>query len=291
MNHHTELLPDPLPAEPLVVVDGWLAESWKLQQQPNPNAMVVATVDPDGRPSARVVLCKKIVPQPGYLVFFTNYLSRKGRELTQNPRAAAVMHWDALHRQVRVEGPVVKTPEADSDAYFASRAWQSRLGAWASQQSEPIGSRKELQVAVAEAAKRFGTPPPDDATADGSTAGATTEDGTTEDGTTEDATAGETTAGKAATAGAATGGAAAGRAVTGGTKGDYAKGERAQEGQTIVIPRPPNWGGFRLWAESVELWVEGDARIHDRARWTRSLTMRSDGSVDAGPWTATRLQP
>ena len=231
MNHHTELLPDPLPAEPLVVVDGWLAESWKLRQQPNPNAMVVATVDPDGRPSARVVLCKDIVPQPGYLVFYTNYLSRKGRELTQNPRAAAVMHWDALHRQVRVEGPVVKTPEADSDAYFASRAWQSRLGAWASQQSEPIGSRKELQVAVAEVAKRFGAPPPDDATAEATTDGA------------------------------------------------------------IVVPRPPNWGGFRLWAESVELWVEGDARIHDRARWTRSLTMRSDGSVDAGPWTATRLQP
>ena len=276
MNHHTELLPDPLPAEPLVVVDGWLAESWKLRQQPNPNAMVVATVDPDGRPSARVVLCKDIVPQPGYLVFYTNYLSRKGRELTQNPRAAAVMHWDALHRQVRVEGPVVKTPEADSDAYFASRAWQSRLGAWASQQSEPIGSRKELQVAVAEAAKRFGTPPPDDATAEGATAGATTEDGT----------AGKSTAGKAATGGAAAGGAASGTAVTGGTKG-----ERVQEGQTIVIPRPPNWGGFRLWAESVELWVEGDARIHDRARWTRSLTMRSDGSVEAGPWTATRLQP
>jgi pyridoxamine 5'-phosphate oxidase len=256
MNHHTELLPDPLPAEPLVVVDGWLAESWKLRQQPNPNAMVVATVDPDGQPSARVVLCKDIVPQPGYLVFYTNYLSRKGRELTQNPRAAAVMHWDVLHRQVRVEGPVVKTPEADSDAYFASRAWQSRLGAWASQQSEPIGSRKELQAAVAEAAKRFGTPPPDDATAEGGNAEATTEDGSTEEAVT----------GKAAT------------------------GEGKKE-RTIVIPRPPNWGGFRLWAESVELWVEGDARIHDRARWTRSLTMRSDGSVGAGPWTATRLQP
>ncbi len=233
MNHHTELLPDPLPAEPLVVVNGWLAESWKLRQQPNPNAMVVATVDPDGQPSARVVLCKEIVPQPGYLVFYTNYLSRKGRQLTQNPRAAAVMHWDALHRQVRVEGPVVKTPEADSDAYFASRAWQSRLSAWASQQSEPIGSRKELQSAVTEAAKRFGAPAPEGGTAD--------------------ATAGE--------------------------------------GQTIVVPRPAHWGGYRLWADSVELWVEGDARIHDRARWTRSLTMQADGSVGAGPWTATRLQP
>ena len=203
----------------------WLAESWKLGQQPNPNSMVVATVDPDGQPSARVVLCKDIVPQPGYLVFYTNYSSRKGRELTQNPRAAAVMHWDALHRQVRVEGPVVKAPEADSDAYFASRAWQSRLGAWASAQSEPIGSRKELQDAVAIAAKRFGTPPLDAEAAD------------------------------------------------------------------VVVPRPPNWGGFQLWAESVELWVEGEARIHDRARWTRSLTKRSDGSMNPGPWTSTRLQP
>jgi pyridoxamine 5'-phosphate oxidase len=225
MSHHTELLPEPLPAEPLVVASRWLAESWKLRQQPNPNSMVIATVDPDGQPSARVVLCKDIVPQPGYLVFYTNYLSRKGRELTQNPRAAAVMHWDAMHRQVRVEGPVVRTPAADSDAYFASRAWQSRLGAWASAQSQPIGSRKELQDAVAEAAKRFGTPTPDADVAD------------------------------------------------------------------VVVPRPPNWGGFQLWAESVELWVEGEARIHDRARWTRALTERSDGSLYAGPWTSTRLQP
>lgn len=226
MSHHTELLPDPLPAQPLVIANRWLADSWKLRQQPNPNAMVIATVDPDGKPSARVVLCKDIVPEPGYLVFYTNYLSRKGRQLAENPRAAAVIHWDALHRQVRVEGPVVKAPEADSDDYFASRPWQSRLGAWASAQSEPIGSREELQAAVADAAKRFGTPPPE-ATADGN----------------------------------------------------------------VVVPRPPHWGGYRLWAESVELWVEGEARIHDRARWTRSLTQRADGMMDPGPWTSTRLQP
>jgi pyridoxamine 5'-phosphate oxidase len=225
MSHHTELLPDPLPAEPLVVASRWLAESWKLRQQPNPNSMVVATVDSDGQPSARVVLCKDIVPQPGYLVFYTNYLSRKGRELSENPRAAAVMHWDALHRQVRVEGPVVKAPAADSDAYFASRAWQSRLSAWASAQSEPIGSRKALQDAVADAAKRFGAPSLDADAAD------------------------------------------------------------------VVVPRPPNWGGFQLWAESVELWVEGEARIHDRARWTRSVTKRADGSLCAGAWASTRLQP
>ncbi len=242
MSHHTELLPDPLPSEPLIVVSRWLDESWKLRQQPNPNAMVVATVDPDGQPSARVVLCKDIVPEPGYLVFYTNYLSRKGRQLTQNPRAAAVMHWDALHRQVRVEGPVVKAPEADSDAYFASRAWQSRLGAWASAQSEPIASRAELQAAVAAAAKRFGTPVPD-APVDSLSVNLD-------------------------------------RPSPGANMAD-----------NVAVPRPPYWGGFRLWAENVELWVEGDARIHDRARWTRSLTQRSDGSVEAGPWAATRLQP
>src|ERR1700716_1894009 len=207
MSHHTELLPDPLPVEPLVGASRWLAESWKLRQQPNPNAMVVATVDPDGQPSARVVLCKDIVPKPGYLVFYTNYLSRKGKQLTQNPGAAAVMHWDTLHRQVRVEGPVVVAPEADSDAYFASRAWESRLGAWASAQSEPVGSRKDLQAAVARVAQQFGTPLPDTAA--------------------------------------------------------------AQTATDINVPRPPHWGGYYLWAESVELWVEGDARIHDRARWTR----------------------
>jgi pyridoxamine 5'-phosphate oxidase len=240
MSHPTELLPDPLPAEPLVVVNRWLADSWKLRQQPNPNSMVIATVGANGQPSARVVLCKEIVPQPGYLVFYTNYLSRKGRELTANPRAAGVMHWDALHRQVRVEGPIVKAPEADSDAYFASRPWQSRLGAWASEQSEPVGSRKDLQAALAKAAQRFGTPLPD--------------------------------------------------------------GTATQAGADFGVPRPPHWGGFHLWAESVELWVEGEARIHDRARWTRSLTRREptpagDGTqngeafFDAGPWTATRLQP
>ena len=239
MRYHTELLSDPLPAEPLVVVSRWLDEAWTAAQQPNPNAMVVATVDPEGQPSARVVLCKEIVPVPGYVVFYTNFQSRKGRQLSQNPRAAVVMHWDALHRQVRIEGPVVKTPDADSDKYFASRAWQSRLGAWASQQSEPIGSRADLEAAVASAAARFGTPVPD-APVDSLSPNL-------------DASA---------------------RGV-----------------QDVVVPRPPHWGGFRIWAESVELWVEGDARIHDRARWTRKLNKKPDGLFDVGPWTSTRLQP
>lgn len=231
MNHHTELLPEPLPSEPLAVVNRWMAEGWQHRLQPNPNAMVLATSDPDGRPSARVVLCKDIVPQPGYLVFYTNYLSRKGRQLAQNPRAAAVIHWDALRRQVRVEGPVVEAPAADSDAYFASRPWQSRIGAWASEQSAPVASREALQNAVAATAERFGTP-------------------------------------------------------------DFGRpGGKDDKPGEFVIPRPSHWGGYRLWADSVELWVEGEGRIHDRARWTRELAPRPDGLYDVGPWAVTRLQP
>jgi pyridoxamine 5'-phosphate oxidase len=229
MKHYSELLPDPLPSEPLVVLNQWMAQSWQQRLQPNPNAMVLATTDPDGHPSARVVLCKEIVAQPGYLVFFTNYLSRKGRQLARNPRAAAVIHWDALHRQVRVEGPVVQAPAAASDAYFASRPWQSRVGAWASEQSAPIASREAMRKAVTSTAERFGVPDPTQAAAEGST--------------------------------------------------------------EIQIPRPPHWGGYHLWADSVELWVEGEARIHDRARWTRELTPQADGFFSAGPWSATRLQP
>ena len=227
MSTPTELLSDPLPAEPLEVAAAWLAEAWKLGRQPNPNSMSLATSSPAGTPSVRIVLCKAIVTPPGYVVFYTNYRSRKGRELAENPRAAAVMHWDHLQRQVRIEGIVDLAAAADSDAYFASRALQSRIGAWASSQSEPLASRAQLLEAVAESARRFGIDPE-------AAAAATTE---------------------------------------------------------AVVPRPPHWGGYRLWAEAVELWVQGDARIHDRARWSRSLVRRSDGSFEAGPWAAMRLQP
>ena len=229
MTRQSELLPQELPPEPLVILNRWMAEAWQHRQQPNPNSMVLATSDPSGRPSARVVLCKEVVPNPGYLVFYTNYLSRKGRQLAENPRAAAVIHWDALHRQVRIEGPVLQAPAADSDAYFASRPWQSRVGAWASAQSEPVESREALLESLAATSERFGTPLP---------------------------------------------------------------GLPGAEGEiNFVIPRPPHWGGYHLWADSVELWVEGEARVHDRARWTRKLTGSPSGFFEAEPWTATRLQP
>ena len=129
-----DTLPEPLPPEPLNLAADWLAQAWRNKDQPNPNAMVLATVDADGAPSARVVLCKGIEPQPGVVRFVSNYHSRKGQALSANSRAALVFHWDHSHRQLRIEGLVQRVSAADSDSYFASRAWASQLGAHASEQ-------------------------------------------------------------------------------------------------------------------------------------------------------------
>ena len=153
-----ETLPEPLPANPLDLVAQWLAVARLDAAQPNPNAMVLATADSTGQPSARVVLCKDIVAAAGWIRFYTNYLSRKGRELAANPRAAIVFHWDHRGRQVRAEGRVERLPDAENDAYFQSRPWQSRLGAWASRQSQPVESRDGLKLAIAASARRFGIP-------------------------------------------------------------------------------------------------------------------------------------
>ncbi len=121
-------------------------EAATLSEIPEPNAMVLATAAADGRPSARVVLLR------GYddrgFVFFTNYDSRKGRELAANPHAALVFHWHDLERQVRVEGAVAQVTLEESDAYFQSRPASSRLGAWASRQSEVIAGREILEGRV-----------------------------------------------------------------------------------------------------------------------------------------------
>jgi pyridoxamine 5'-phosphate oxidase len=217
----TETLPEPLPANPLVLASQWLAQARVDAAQPNPNAMVLATADALGQPSARVVLCKDIVVDAGWITFYTNYSSRKGRELEVNPRAAIVFHWDHRHRQVRAEGRVEKLPDSDSETYF-----QSRLGAWASRQSEPLESRAALASAVAAAARRFGVP-------------------------------------------------------YGGP------GTPEPEVVSAPIARPPHWGGYRLVIDAIELWVEGEFRIHDRARWTRS----APGASGTAAWVAVRLQP
>jgi pyridoxamine 5'-phosphate oxidase len=124
---------------------------------PEANAMSVATVGADGRPSSRILLIKD-VDSAGF-TWFTNYASRKGRELDLHPHAALLFHWVELERQVRIEGRVAKLPEAESDAYFQSRPLKSRLGAIASAQSEPIASREALEQRFAEAEAAYGEQP------------------------------------------------------------------------------------------------------------------------------------
>lgn len=220
----TELLAEPLVPDPMPLVKEWFDRAHRERVQPNPNAMSLATVDRSGRPQCRIVLCKGMNIERGWVMFFTNYQSRKGEAIDANPRAALVMHWDTLDRQVRIEGTVERATAAESDAYYASRPIESRLGAWSSDQSRPIGSRAELLERVRQTADRFGITP--------------------------------------------------------------AMVER-NEGQ---IERPPHWGGFRVWAERVELWVAGPGRVHDRAVWERDVTPFA-GEMRCGPWHATRLQP
>jgi pyridoxamine 5'-phosphate oxidase len=230
MRPHVQTLPDPLPLDPMPLASTWLAQAWDEQAQPNPNAMVLATVGDGDRLSARVVLCKDIVPDPGYLVFYTSYASRKGRELDAWPRAAAVFHWDTMQRQLRLEGEVAPSPPSESDDYFASRPWRARLAACASRQSEPIASRQALLAQWQHEAARLGAPDP-----------LTMPDDDVE--------------------------------------------------PELHLARPLDWGGYRLWIDALELWVAGEHRLHDRARWTRELTASGNGAFQAGAWHHTRLQP
>ncbi|MCS6946531.1 MAG: pyridoxamine 5'-phosphate oxidase, partial [Steroidobacteraceae bacterium] len=203
-----ELLPENLPSDPLPLAQQWLAEAWAAKSQPNPNAMVLATADRSGRPSARVVLCKDILSEPGAAVFYTNYESRKGQEIAANAQVALVFHWDALHRQLRFEGVARKVPPEVSDEYFATRPWQRQIGAWASAQSRPLARRADLLAAVARTAAHFGTPVP---------------------------------------------------------------GPQNDSAPVAALPRPPYWGGYEVLLSAVEFWVEGESRLHDRARYEREL--------------------
>ena len=138
--------------DPIEIFEEW----FELASQSNiihPEAMTLATADENGRPSARMVLLKSVGPE-GF-TFFTNYGSRKAGELDGNPRAALVFHWDVLQRQVRVEGAVARISKEESEAYFSSRPKGSRIGAWASKQSRPLPSRRELEDAVREISNRY----------------------------------------------------------------------------------------------------------------------------------------
>lgn len=225
-------LPEALPTSPWGVFRQWWDEAHTGNAgkpvQDNPNAVTVATLGEGGMPSCRVVLCKKMDLDAGWICFFTNYEGRKGRQLAAHAKAAACFHWDSLDRQVRIEGEITRSPAEESDAYFASRALISRLGAWASRQSEPIASREDLLTHYADVMDRFGV-------------GLDT------------------------------------------VMNDL-------RGRGVQIPRPPHWGGFRLWASRVELWIGGQGRFHDRAVWTRELTPGAGGFV-GGDWHSTRLQP
>lgn len=151
----TSGLPEPLPADPVLLLASWLAEARRAANQPNPNAMALATATRGASPSVRIVLCKEIEAERGSLTLFTNYQSRKGTELDMNPRAAAVFHWDHQDRQARVEGRVERVSAAESDAYYRARPLVKKLAAWASDQSRPMEGRLDLLKRVAEVAERF----------------------------------------------------------------------------------------------------------------------------------------
>ena len=191
-------------AEPIGVFLGWFKEAQE-RGLPFADAFSLATATSEGQPAVRIVLFKGM-SEDGAVRFVTNFESRKARELSQNPRAAAVFFWPGLERQVRVEGHVVKAPEAESDRYFAARDRESQLGAWASAQSRPIASRAELEGALEHERARF---------------------------------------------------------------------------QGKPVERPAHWGMFYLRPESVELWIGGAHRLHDRFLYTRG---------EAG-WRVARLSP
>jgi pyridoxamine 5'-phosphate oxidase len=191
-------------ADPIRQFRRWFDEA-VAADVPEPNAMTLATATPDGVPSARIVLLKDL-SEAGF-AFFTNYDGRKGSELAANPRAALVFYWVSLERQVRVEGTIEKTTEAESDAYFRLRPLGARIGARASPQSAVLPDRAPLERRVAAVEAEY--------------------------------------AGK-------------------------------------DVPRPPNWGGYRLRPEAVEFWQGRPSRLHDRLLYRRQ---------PRGGWQIVRLAP
>ncbi|MBL4917309.1 pyridoxamine 5'-phosphate oxidase [Szabonella alba] len=190
--------------DPFAIAKAWLADAGRTEPN-DPNAIALATVDEDGLPDVRMVLLKEI--EAGGFVFYTNFRSRKGQQIEASGKAAFVMHWKSLRRQIRVRGRTEKVEDAMSDAYFQSRALDSRLGAWASRQSEPLASRTALMAEAARMAAVHGMNP----------------------------------------------------------------------------ERPLNWGGIRIIPDEIEFWADGAFRLHDRFRWTRTIS-------EFG-WSVVRLNP
>lgn len=144
-------------ADPIRQFERWFEDALRARL-PLPNAMTLATVSAEGAPSARIVLLKGI--ERGSFLFYTNYLSRKGRELERRAAACLLFLWSELERQVRIDGTVEKVTGGDSDAYYATRPLGARLSAWASAQSETVPARKMLENAMEEARRRYGDQPP-----------------------------------------------------------------------------------------------------------------------------------
>ena len=148
--------------DPFVLARAWLVEA-EAEEPNDPNAIALATADSDGLPNVRMVLLKEVEvggKGGGAFVFYTNYGSKKGQEIAASGKAAFVMHWKSLRRQIRVRGLVTREDGPQADAYYASRSLKSRLGAWASQQSQPLSSREALIAEAAKVALTKGPNPP-----------------------------------------------------------------------------------------------------------------------------------
>ena len=189
---------------PMELFNSWLKEA-ENKELNDPNAIALATVDSTGLPNVRMVLLKGITDQS--FIFYTNYKSVKAEEITSSPKASFLIHWKSIRRQIRVRGFVEKEDGPVADQYFSSRSLDSRIGAWASRQSQTVGSRQELLDSVNRLTVELGTNP----------------------------------------------------------------------------PRPHFWGGFKITPIEIEFWADGEARLHNRFRWSRSDTKSK--------WNVCRLQP
>ena len=190
--------------DPFAITRAWMSEA-RDSELADPDAVALATVDATGLPNVRIVLMRKI--EADAFVFFTNFTSQRAVEMDSSGKAAFVLHWKSLKRQIRVRGLVEREDGAVADAYYAGRPLGSRIGAWASKQSQPLGSRQELVDRVAAETERLGETP----------------------------------------------------------------------------ERPSFWGGFRIRPLEMEFWADGEFRLHNRFRWTRS--------DENAPWETQRLYP